>query len=234
MMSSRGNSLCSLTASIRVDTCCNHASAGPSEGNCNRTGNVLISAMTFGGYLAVKWAGPRLGLLVTGFLGGMTSSTAVSVAMSRLSRGGQALEPISAAAALAGSTVMYLRVLGLCAVFSPALAWRLATPLCAMAVASLVVLAGWFWLKRAQPLALQWDRASQNELLRYSARSHPDLLFQQVILRSDYLFIGALLGSTALGHYAMASAAAELLLIVPEAVTTPQARCSAVRCASLL
>lgn len=102
---------------------------------------VLISAMTFGGYLAVKWAGPRLGLLVTGFLGGMTSSTAVSVAMSRLSRGGQALEPISAAAALAGSTVMYFRVLGLCAIFSPALAWRLTTPLCAMAVASLVVLA---------------------------------------------------------------------------------------------
>ncbi|MCL9802483.1 oligosaccharide flippase family protein [Pseudomonas sp. rhizo66] len=86
---------------------------------------------------------------------------------------------------------------------------------------SLVVLVGWVWLKRAQPLQLQWDRASQKELLRYSARSHPDLLFQQVILRSDYLFIGALLGSTALGHYAMASAAAELLLIVPEAVTTP-------------
>ncbi|MCX2899224.1 lipopolysaccharide biosynthesis protein [Pseudomonas mandelii] len=86
---------------------------------------------------------------------------------------------------------------------------------------SLVVLAGWIWLKRAQPVILQWDRASQGELLRYSARSHPDLLFQQVILRSDYLFIGALLGTTALGHYAMASAAAELLLIVPEAVTTP-------------
>lgn len=86
---------------------------------------------------------------------------------------------------------------------------------------SLVVLAGWVWLKRDHPLQLQWDRAGQNELLRYSARSHPDLLFQQVILRSDYLFIGALLGSAALGHYAMASAAAELLLIVPEAVTTP-------------
>jgi O-antigen/teichoic acid export membrane protein len=86
---------------------------------------------------------------------------------------------------------------------------------------SLVVLVGWLWLKHDQPLTLQWDRASQKELLRYSARSHPDLLFQQVIMRSDYLFIGGLLGSTALGHYAMASAAAELLLIVPEAVTTP-------------
>lgn len=86
---------------------------------------------------------------------------------------------------------------------------------------SLVVLAGWFWLSRSQDVKLCWDRSSQQELLRFSAKSHPDLLFQQVILRSDYLFIGALLGSTALGHYAMASAAAELLLIVPEAVTTP-------------
>ncbi|NBA96325.1 oligosaccharide flippase family protein [Pseudomonas sp. R5(2019)] len=86
---------------------------------------------------------------------------------------------------------------------------------------SLVAVAGWVWLARNHDLGLCWDRAGQKELLRYSARSHPDLLFQQVILRSDYLFIGALLGSTALGHYAMASAAAELLLIVPEAVTTP-------------
>ena len=85
----------------------------------------------------------------------------------------------------------------------------------------LVVAVGWYWLKRDHPLRLQWDRAGQNELLRYSARSHPDLLFQQVILRSDYLLIGALLGSTALGEYAMATAAGELLFIVPEAVTTP-------------
>ncbi|MCU7239655.1 lipopolysaccharide biosynthesis protein [Pseudomonas peradeniyensis] len=86
---------------------------------------------------------------------------------------------------------------------------------------ALVLLLGLWWLRRQHPLTLRWDRGGQRELLSYSAKSHPDLLFQQVILRSDYLFIGAMLGSTALGHYAMASAAAELLLIVPEAVTTP-------------
>ncbi|MGG7596998.1 oligosaccharide flippase family protein [Pseudomonas sp. B21-023] len=86
---------------------------------------------------------------------------------------------------------------------------------------ALVLALGLWWLRRQYPLALRWDRSGQRELLSYSAKSHPDLLFQQLILRSDYLFIGALLGSTALGHYAMASAAAELLLIVPEAVTTP-------------
>lgn len=86
---------------------------------------------------------------------------------------------------------------------------------------SLVVVLGLYWLGRQHSIRLCWDRSGQRELLSYSAKSHPDLLFQQVILRSDYLFISAMLGSTALGHYAMASAAAELLLIVPEAVTTP-------------
>ncbi|MFB4390818.1 MULTISPECIES: oligosaccharide flippase family protein [unclassified Pseudomonas] len=90
--------------------------------------------------------------------------------------------------------------------------------LCGIAV---VLVLGLWWLRRQHPLALRWSRSGQRELLTYGARSHPDLLFQQLILRSDYLFIGAMLGSTALGHYAMASAAAELLLIVPEAVTTP-------------
>ncbi|MFK3683993.1 lipopolysaccharide biosynthesis protein [Pseudomonas sp. NPDC088890] len=86
---------------------------------------------------------------------------------------------------------------------------------------ALVLVLGLWWLRRQHLLHLRWDRSGQRELLSYSAKSHPDLLFQQLILRSDYLFIGAILGSTALGHYAMASAAAELLLIIPEAVTTP-------------
>ena len=85
----------------------------------------------------------------------------------------------------------------------------------------LVVMAGWCWLGRFHQLRLRWDSGSHRELLRYSSKSHPDVLFQQVLLRSDYLFIGAFIGSEALGYYAMASAAAELLLIVPEAVTTP-------------
>ena len=34
----------------------------------------------------------------------------------------------------------------------------------------------------AQPLQLQWDRASQNELLRFSARSHPDLMVEMARL----------------------------------------------------
>lgn len=85
----------------------------------------------------------------------------------------------------------------------------------------LVVVVGWCWLGRFHRLRLRWQPGEQGKLLRYSAQSHPGVLSQQLMLRSDYLFIGALLDPAALGLYAMASAAAELLLIIPEAVTTP-------------
>ncbi|MDZ5602682.1 oligosaccharide flippase family protein [Pseudomonas sp. RP23018S] len=80
---------------------------------------------------------------------------------------------------------------------------------------------GLYWLGRDHHIALRWDRNGQRELLSYSAKSHPDVLFRQAMLRGDYLLISAMLGSAQLGHYAMATAAAELLFIVPEAVTTP-------------
>lgn len=85
----------------------------------------------------------------------------------------------------------------------------------------LFVALGLYWLGRAHPIGLRWDRCGQRELLAYSAKSHPDVLFRQAMQRGDFLLIGALLGSAPLGLYAMATAAAELLFIVPEAVTTP-------------
>ncbi len=84
-----------------------------------------------------------------------------------------------------------------------------------------VVVVGWYRLKRYHAFQLKWQPQAQRNLLLYGAKSHWDVLFQQILLRADYLLIGFLLPAGALGHYAMASAAAELLLIIPEAVTTP-------------
>lgn len=85
----------------------------------------------------------------------------------------------------------------------------------------LVALAGVFLLARFHRIAPRWNSASQFELLRFGGRSHFEILFQQMLLRCDYLVIATLLDNQALGYYVMASAAAELLCIVPEAVTTP-------------
>jgi O-antigen/teichoic acid export membrane protein len=90
-----------------------------------------------------------------------------------------------------------------------------------LAALLLVAIAGAVLLARFHRITLHWDSPSQFELLRYGGKSHFEILFQQMLMRCDYLLIAALLDNQALGYYVMASAAAELLCIVPEAVTTP-------------
>lgn len=46
---------------------------------------VLISGVNFVGYIAMRWLGARAGAAVTGFIGGLASSTAVTLAFSRRS-----------------------------------------------------------------------------------------------------------------------------------------------------
>ena len=115
-----------------------------------------------------------------------------------------------------GSLLLFLALLWL---------WRDATLLAAigswLGALALTAGAGLGLLGRYHRIGLRWERHSQRELLRFSGKSHLEVLFEQVLLRADYLLIGAMLENRALGYYAMASAAAELLCIVPEAVTTP-------------
>ncbi len=56
---------------------------------------VLISGIGFGGYIAVRWFGPRLGLALAGLAAGVVSSTAATVVLSRSHResGGPAGPP---------------------------------------------------------------------------------------------------------------------------------------------
>lgn len=94
---------------------------------------LLIAGLSFAGYVAVRWLGGRRGTLVTALLGGLTSSTAVTVAFARAAR----VTPERAALLGAGiglaSSMMALRlglVLGLVA---PEVALELAFPLLALA-----------------------------------------------------------------------------------------------------
>jgi uncharacterized membrane protein (DUF4010 family) len=54
---------------------------------------VLVSAASFAGYAAVRAVGPHIGMLALGFLGGLVSSTAVSLALARAVRQASAAPP---------------------------------------------------------------------------------------------------------------------------------------------
>ncbi len=74
---------------------------------------VLVSSIGFAGYFLAKRFGDRLGLWMSGLLGGIVSSTAVAIAAGRIAqRSPQRTIPALQASIIAGS-VMYIRILAL-------------------------------------------------------------------------------------------------------------------------
>lgn len=86
---------------------------------------LFFSGLSFFGYIARCLAGPGIGYVLTGLLGGIVSSTNVAFTFSRLSR----IEPGAGVplglGVISASTVLYVRVLAACAVLNAAFAWRL-------------------------------------------------------------------------------------------------------------
>jgi len=75
------------------------------------------------------------------------------------------------------------------------------------------------FLKQGFPI--RFNRDLQKDLLGYGVRGHFDTLFQKLLLRIDFLFVSSFLGAEFLGYYAMATAAAELLLVLPNSLAIP-------------
>ncbi len=96
---------------------------------------LLVAGVGFVGYAATRLLGPERGLTVTGFVGGLVSSTAVTLAMSSRSRGNPAMERPAALAVVLASSIVFVRVLVVVAFVDFRLATALAVPMLAMAVA---------------------------------------------------------------------------------------------------
>ena len=99
---------------------------------------VLIAGISYIGYFGIKIAGQKRGLLVTGFLGGLASSTAVTLNYSRLGRENRQLSPIVSASILVAAGIMYPRVLLISGIVSPNVALKMIIPLVTMTVVCLV------------------------------------------------------------------------------------------------
>jgi uncharacterized membrane protein (DUF4010 family) len=93
---------------------------------------LLISGVSFAGYVAVKLMGARRGTLVTAVLGGLTSSTAVTLAFARDARHDPRSAPLLGAGIGLAAATMALRVGVLVCVVAPELLRSLALPLGAL------------------------------------------------------------------------------------------------------
>lgn len=113
---------------------------------------VFISGISFLGYLLIKIVGARRGVGLTGLLGGLASSTAVTLSFAQRSRSISGLERPFALAILLAWSVMFVRVMVEVAVINLPLLRIVWLPL----TAALVVSAGYcIYLYRVQTLGKQ-------------------------------------------------------------------------------
>lgn len=163
---------------------------------------LIFSAINFAGYIARRIIGEDRGYGVTGMLGGVISSTAVTLTFARQSR----VEPEHSRAlglgVVAACTVLVPRVATVVAVLNPALLPALVVFVLPMFLLGLAIVAFVLWRGRGQPAAASAVEV-KNPLHLWSA-VRMAIAFQVVltaiaIIRADWGTAGVLTSAAVLG-----------------------------------
>jgi len=109
---------------------------------------VLISGLSFIGYLAVKFLGERGGVGLLALAGGFASSTAATLSFARLSRDGAGAQAAFAGGTAAAWAVMVVRTTLIVAGIRPSLLPGLALPMAAMFAVAALAGAVTLWRQR--------------------------------------------------------------------------------------
>jgi uncharacterized membrane protein (DUF4010 family) len=99
---------------------------------------VLVGAVSYAGYIAVRIAGERRGLLFAAIAGGIATSTTVTWTFARLVKRNPAALPEVMAAILAAWIVSLLRMTGIAVVIAPSLLVPLSAPVGAASILLLI------------------------------------------------------------------------------------------------
>ena len=140
---------------------------------------VLIAALSFIAYIAIRLTGTRYGLMLTAILGSLVSSTAMTLTMSRLSS--KPLQNVLSAGLLATSALMFPRVLLIVAAVNISILPHIAWPLSVMCLVYLAG-AGVLWLR-----AIKEEPANAETPLRNPFELRPAIRF--ALLLSLILFL---------------------------------------------
>lgn len=131
---------------------------------------VLISGLSFTGYLLIKYLGRHHGTLLTAITGGLASSTAVTLSLAQFARQQKKHDTsyLFMAGVLVASSIMFVRVAIEVLVVNPALLFPLWIPLSVMVV-SAGIAAIWLWKKAQNPSGGQPDIIIRNPLQLFTA-----------------------------------------------------------------
>ncbi len=149
---------------------------------------VLISGISFLAYFSIRFMGTRRGLTLTGILGGMASSTAVTLAMARQVRrhpGSRTMLLSSAFAIMLATAFMFVRVGAAVAVINISLIQTLWVPFVAMSIPGTMIAGAMWWVLRQHHMEMEGEDGEEDE---------PELELQNPFeLRSAFKFAALLI-----------------------------------------
>src|SRR3989338_5790519 len=148
---------------------------------------VLISTISFISYIAINVVGPKRGIGVGGFLGGLTSSTAVSLSFSQLSKKSSKIVNPFVFGILIASSAMFFRVLVTISILNADLVRILYIPMITMGGLGILI-ALYFWFK---PEGKSLGHFSEKELhlkspFQLKSALHFGLLFAALLFVSKF------------------------------------------------
>jgi uncharacterized membrane protein (DUF4010 family) len=142
---------------------------------------LLCSGLSFSAYVARRLVGDARGYPLAGLLGGLISSTSVTLLFARLSRQSDMLRRPLAAGVIAACTVLFIRVMVAAVILNPPLAWALVRYLAApFAVGAVILSLAW----RAAPVSHEALETPRNPLGFWPALQMA-ALFQVVLIAVD-------------------------------------------------
>lgn len=152
---------------------------------------VLIAGLSFLGYLSSRVLGTGRGLIVTALLGGLVSSTAVTLSFAGRARREPSLAPVAAFAIVCASVIMFGRILVEVAVVHRPLLQQLTVPIVGMAFAGALAAARLY--RTASPHGPVSSTVSLSNPFELSSAVRFGLLFAAVLLgtKAAQLYAGA-------------------------------------------
>jgi uncharacterized membrane protein (DUF4010 family) len=149
---------------------------------------VAVSGISYFSYLLKKFIFPKSGIILTGILGGLYSSTATTVILAKKSKETPSDKRITVAILLATS-MMYLRIFLLALFFNKALAFSLAAPFAILLIAS-ALLAFYFYKFKKTPTPKNTqpqDISLQNNPLEFNTALLFGFLFIVFALLTEFV-----------------------------------------------
>ena len=123
---------------------------------------VLIASISFVGYFAIKIGGAKRGILFTSVFAGLSSSTALTLQFSHLSREQASISPLLASGILLSCGTMFPRLLIVLSVINPQLV-KLLWPIVMAMMVALYIPAWWIW-RRSEVEQIEQSNKQTNPL----------------------------------------------------------------------